>query len=79
MVFIGGVRWCYGQRLAAWGPLVQPVGHATWLGGQVSSLHHRWALDTLSTTYAGHIDKTVFGIALTHDRPAKVMLLAATP
>jgi hypothetical protein len=73
MVFIGGVRWCCGRRLGAWGLLVKPTIHATWTGGQVSSLHHLWALDTLSTTSAGHIDKTVFGNAPTHSRPAKVM------
>jgi hypothetical protein len=31
------------------------------------------ALDTLSTTFAGHVDKTVFGNAPTHDRLPKVM------
>jgi hypothetical protein len=42
-------------------------------GGQVSSLHHLWALDTLSTAFAGHADKMVFGNEGTHGRPAKVM------
>jgi hypothetical protein len=73
VVFIGGVRRCSGQRLGAWGPLVRPASHATWPGGQVSSLHHLWALDTLSTAFAGHADKMVFGNAGTHGRPAKVM------
>jgi hypothetical protein len=41
--------------LGTWGPLVRTVGHATWLSGQVSSLHHLWALDTMSTASAGHI------------------------
>jgi hypothetical protein len=36
-------------------------------------LHRLWALDTLSTTSAGHVDKTVFGNAPTYGRPAKVM------
>jgi hypothetical protein len=40
MVFIGGVRWCCGQRLGTWGPLDRPAGHATWSGGQDSSSHH---------------------------------------
>jgi hypothetical protein len=70
MVFIGGVRWCCGQRLGVWGPLVRSANHATWLGGQVSSLHYLWAFDTLSTTSAGHIDKTAFGNAPTHGRLA---------
>jgi hypothetical protein len=70
MVFIGRVRRCCGRRLGAWGLLVRPVGHATWPGGQVSSLHHLWALDTLSTASAGHVDETVFGNAPTHGRPA---------
>jgi hypothetical protein len=39
MVFIGRVRWCCGQRLDTWGPLDRPAGHATWLGGQVFSMH----------------------------------------
>jgi hypothetical protein len=71
-VFIGGVRRCFGRRLGVWGPLVRPVGHATWPGGQVS-LHCLWALDTLSTTSAGHIDKTVFGNTPTHGWLAKVV------
>jgi hypothetical protein len=73
MVFIGGVRWCYGQRSGTWGPLVRPVGHATWSSGQVSSLHLFWALDALSTASAVHVDKMVFVDAPTHGRPAKVM------
>jgi hypothetical protein len=40
MVFIGGVRWCCGQRLGTWAPLDSPASHATWPGGQVFSLHH---------------------------------------
>jgi hypothetical protein len=72
VVFIG-VRWCSGRRLGVGGPLVRPVGQATWPGGQVSSLHRLWALDTLSTTSAGHVDKTVFRNAPTHGRLAKVM------
>jgi hypothetical protein len=43
------------------------------LGGHVSSLHLLWALDTLSTASARHVDKTVFGNPPTHGRPAKVM------
>jgi hypothetical protein len=39
MVFIGGVRRLCGQRLGTWGPLDRPTGHATWSGGQISSLH----------------------------------------
>jgi hypothetical protein len=70
MVFIGGVRWCSGRRLGVGGPLVRPVGHATWPGGQVSSLHHLWALDTLSTSSIGHVDKIVFRNVPTHGRPA---------
>jgi hypothetical protein len=66
MVFIGGVRRSCGQRLGVWGPLVRP-------GGQVSSLHHLWAFDTLSTASTGYVDKTVFLNAPTHGRPAKVM------
>jgi hypothetical protein len=73
VVFIGGVRWYFGRRLGAWGPFVRPTGHATWPGGQVSSLNHLWAMDTLSTASVGHVDKTVFGNAPTHGRPAKVM------
>jgi hypothetical protein len=73
VVFIGGVRQCFGRRLGAEGPLVRSAGYATWPGGQVSSLHRLWALDTLSTTSAGHINKIVFGNAPTHGRPAKVM------
>jgi hypothetical protein len=49
------------------------AGHATLPGGQVSSLHHLWSLETLSTASAGHVDKTVFGNAPTHGRPAQVM------
>jgi hypothetical protein len=52
---------------------IGPVSHATWLGDQVSSLHLPWALDTLSTAFAGHVDKMVFGNEPTHGRPAKVM------
>jgi hypothetical protein len=66
MVFIGGVRRCCGQRLGTWGPLVRP-------GGQVSSLHHLWALNTLSTASLGHIDKTVFKNAPTDSQSPKVM------
>jgi hypothetical protein len=73
MVFIGGVGQCCSQRLGAWGPLIRPTDHATWPSGQVSSLYHLWALDTLSTTSDGHVDKTVFGDAPTHGRPTKVM------
>jgi hypothetical protein len=72
MVFIGVWRCC-GQRLSMWGPLVKPVGNATWPGCQVSSLHHLWALDSLSTTSAGHVDKIVFGNAPTTGWPDKVM------
>jgi hypothetical protein len=68
--FIGGVRRCSGWRLGAGGPLVRPAGHATWSSGQVSSLHHLWALDTLSTASVGHVEKTVFGNAPTHGRLA---------
>jgi hypothetical protein len=73
MVFIGGVGQCCSQRLGAWGPLIRPTDHATWPSGQVSSLYHLWALDTLSTASDGHVDKTVFGDAPTHGRPTKVM------
>jgi hypothetical protein len=65
VVFIG-VRQCSNRRFGVGGSLVRP-------GGQVSSLHHLWALDTLSTTSVGHVDKTVFGNAATQGRPAKVM------
>jgi hypothetical protein len=43
------------------------------LGDQVSSLHRIWALDTLSCSSAGHVDKMVFGNAPTHGRSAEVM------
>jgi hypothetical protein len=66
MVFIGGARRCCSHRFGAWGPHVKPIGHATWPGGQVSSLHHIWALDSLSTTSAGHVEKMVFGNVPTH-------------
>jgi hypothetical protein len=33
------------------GPLVRLAGHATWSGGQVSSLHRLWAMDTLSSAF----------------------------
>jgi hypothetical protein len=65
-----------GQRLGAWGPLVRLAGHATWSGSKVSSLHHLWAFDTLSTASNGYVDKTVFGNAPTHGHPAKLMWLA---
>jgi hypothetical protein len=55
MVFIGGVRWCCGQRLGAWGPLDRPASHATWPGGQVSSLH-----------WLSHIGYSSYWLALTH-------------
>jgi hypothetical protein len=54
-------------------PLVRLAGHATWPGGQVSSLHHLWALDTLSIASARHVDKMAFGNAPTHGRRTKVM------
>jgi hypothetical protein len=73
MVFIGGLRQCYGWRLSAWGPLIRPAGHATWPSGHVSSLQCLWALDTLSTASARHVAKMVFGNAPTHGRLAKVM------
>jgi hypothetical protein len=73
MVFIGGLGQCCGRRLGAWGPLVWPTDHATWPGGQVSSLHHLWPWDTLSTASNGHVDKMVSGNAPTHGRLAKVM------
>jgi hypothetical protein len=73
MVFIGGVRQCSGWRLGEGGPHVKSASHATWPGGQVSSLHRLWALDTLSTASTGHIDKMVFGNVPTHGRPAKVI------
>jgi hypothetical protein len=73
MVFVGGIRRCYGRRLGAWGPLVRPGGHAIWPGGQVSSLNCLWVLDTLSTTSDGHVDKTVFGNMPTHGQLPKVM------
>jgi hypothetical protein len=71
VLFIG-VRQCSGQRLGMWHPLVRPAGHATW-PPKVSSLHHLWALDTLSTTSSRHVDKMDFGNAPTHGRPAKVI------
>jgi hypothetical protein len=40
---------------------VGPTSQAGRPGSQVSSLHHLWALDTLSTASAGHVDKMVFG------------------
>jgi hypothetical protein len=59
------------------------IGHvgrtcqASWpcnLAGRPSfSLHRHWALDTLSTTSAEHVDKMVFGNAPTHGWSAKVM------
>jgi hypothetical protein len=60
VVFIGGVRQCSGWRLGVWGPPVRPADHATWPGGQVSSLHHLWALDTFSTISTRHVDKNSF-------------------
>jgi hypothetical protein len=57
VVFIGGVTWCSSQRLDVRGPLVMPAGHATWPGGQVSSVYCLWALDTSSTASVGHVDK----------------------
>jgi hypothetical protein len=73
MVFIRGVRRCSSLRLGVRGPLVRLTSHATWPGGQVSSLHRLWALDTLSIASIGHIDKMVFWNAPTHGQPAKVM------
>jgi hypothetical protein len=71
VVFIGGLRQCSGRRLGVRGPLVRLAGHATWQGGQVSSLHRLGALDTLSTVSVGHIDKTFFFVnAPTHGRLA---------
>jgi hypothetical protein len=67
-VFIGGLMRCFGRSLGTWGPLVRPAGHATWPGGQVSSLHHLWAVDTLSTASSRN--------ALTFAWPAKVMWVA---
>jgi hypothetical protein len=63
-------------KIGCMGPLVRAAGHATWPGGQVSSLHCLWALDTLSTTSPGHVDKMVFGNAPIHGRPTKVMWLS---
>jgi hypothetical protein len=71
-LFIGGLKQCSGWGLDTWGPLVRSAGHATWSGGQVSSFHHLWALDTLSFASSGHVDKIVFGNAPTHGWPAKV-------
>jgi hypothetical protein len=73
MVFLGGVRQCYGRRLGACGPAVRSAAHATCPGDQVSSLHHLWALDTLSTASTGHVEKMVFGNVPTLGQPAKVM------
>jgi hypothetical protein len=50
-----------------------PTSHATWSASQVSSLHHFWALDTLSTASTGHVDKAIFGNAPTHCWLVKVM------
>jgi hypothetical protein len=36
-------------------------------------LHRLWALDTLTTASARHVDKIVFRNAPTHGRPTKVM------
>jgi hypothetical protein len=72
-VFTGGLRRCWGKRLGACGPLIRSAGHATWPGGQVSSLCRLWALDTLSTASSRHVDKTVSGNAPIHGRSAKVM------
>jgi hypothetical protein len=55
-----GVKQCSGRRFSAGGPLVRPASHATWPGGQVSSLNCLWALDTLSIASAGHVDKMGF-------------------
>jgi hypothetical protein len=55
------------------GPTCQATRPCNLVGGQVSSLHHLWALDTLSTASAGHIDKMVFGNAPTYRQPDKVM------
>jgi hypothetical protein len=55
VVFIGGVRRCCGRGLGAWGPLDRPAGHATWPGGQISSLHH-----------LSHIGYSSYQLALTH-------------
>jgi hypothetical protein len=46
-------------------------------GSQVSSLHHLWALDTLSTASSRHVDKAVFENVPTHGQSAKVMWLAS--
>jgi hypothetical protein len=72
-VFLEGLRWSSSQRLGMWGPLVRQASHATWLDGQVSSLHRLWALGTLSIASTGHIDKMFFVNAPTHGRSAKVM------
>jgi hypothetical protein len=71
MVFIRGVRQCSDRRLGMWGPLDRPVGHATWLGGEVSSSFP--TLDTPLTDLPWHVVKTVFENVQTHGRPAKVM------
>jgi hypothetical protein len=46
------------------------AGHAPWPSGHVSSLHRLWALDTMSTASAAHIDKKFFVNVPTHGRPA---------
>jgi hypothetical protein len=54
-------------------PTCQADRPCTWPGGQVSSLHSLWALDTLSTASSGHVNKTFFVNAKTHGQPAKVV------
>jgi hypothetical protein len=78
VVFIG-VRRSSRWRLGMWGTLVRPADQAIWSGVQVSSLHHHWALDTLSTTSFGHVDKMVFGNAPIHGQLVKVIWQPATP
>jgi hypothetical protein len=38
-VFIGGLSWYFRRKWGSGGPLVKPVGHLGWLGGQVSWPH----------------------------------------
>jgi hypothetical protein len=60
----------FGHRM----PRAPPsAGHATWSGGQLSSLHCLCASNASSTASAGHVDKTIFVNGPTHGRLAKVM------
>jgi hypothetical protein len=66
MVFIGGVRWCCGWGLGAWGLVDRPGSH-------VSSCTAFPTLDTPLTDLLWHVVKMVFGNVPTHGWLAKVM------